>query len=118
MPLKSEFMARGMAAGAAGLVGQDPAATTLTATGSTQGGALALASNFAIFGTVAGSTGAILGERGIYIIVNGGGSPLTVYPQVGGNINGGTLNAGFSVTNGKSAIFISNGLTWGAILSA
>jgi hypothetical protein len=118
MPLRSELMARGMQAGLAGLLAQDPASVPLTAIGSTQITALALVSDFSIFGTVAASTGAILPGRGTSIVVNNGASTLTLYPPVGGNINGGTLNAGISVPAGKSAIAISNGLTNGVIVSA
>lgn len=118
MPLKSELMARGMPAGQASMLAQDPASAPLTAAGSTQLTALALVSDFSIFGTVGASTGAILSGRGTSIVVNNGVSTLTLYPPVGGNINGGTLNAGISVPAGKSAIAISNGLTWGVIVSA
>jgi hypothetical protein len=119
MPLKSEFMARGMPGGQANLIGQDPASAPLTATGNSQATALSLVSSFSVFGTVAASTGAIIGEpRGIYFVANNGANTLTLYPPVGGNINGGTLNAGISIPTGKSAIAISNGLTWGVNVSA
>lgn len=118
MTLKSELMARGMPGGQAGLLGQDAASAALTAIGSTQATALALVSDFSIFGTVAASTGAILGARGISFVVNNGANTLTLYPPVGGNINGGTLNAGISIPVGKSAYAISNGLTYGVIVSA
>lgn len=118
MTLKSELMARGIAAGAAGLLGQDAAATALTAAGSTQATALALVSDFSIFGTVAASTGAILAGRGVTFVANGGANTLKLYPPVGGNINGGTVNVGIDVPAGKSAIAMSNGLTWGVNVSA
>lgn len=118
MTLKSELMARGLPAGPAGLLGQDAASAPLTATGSTQLTALALASDFSIFGTVAASTGAILSARGDTFVVNNGANTLTLYPPVGGNINGGALNAGISVPAGKSAYAQSNGLTFGVIVSA
>jgi len=118
MPLKSELMSSGLTALQANLLAQDPASAALTATGTTQGTALALTSNFSVFGTVGSNTGAILGAPGMYLIVNGGANPLLLYPPVGGNINGGTVNASFSVTNAKSAIAISNGLTWFVNLSA
>lgn len=118
MTLKSELMARGIPAGAAALVGQDPASVPLTATGSTQATALALVSDFSIFGTVAANSGAILGARGDSFVVNNGANTLTLYPPVGGNINGGTLNAGISIPAGKSAYAQSNGLTFGVIVSA
>jgi hypothetical protein len=91
--------------------------TALTATGSTQATALSLISNFSIFGTVAASTGALLAARE-GIVVNGGANALTLYPPVGGNINGGATNAGVSVPAGKSAMFSSSGLTYGVNVSA
>lgn len=118
MTLVSDLMASGIPAAAAEKLAQDAAVTGLTATGSTQVGALALVSKFSIFGTVGASTGAILPARGEVFVVNGGVSTLTLYPPVGGNINGGTLNAGISVPAGKSAFCISNGLTWGVNISA
>lgn len=118
MTLKSELMSAGLPAAAANRIGQDAASAPLTATGSTQGGALALVSDFSIFGTVAASTGAILGARGQSFVVNNGANTLTLYPPVGGNVNGGTLNAGIAIPAGKSAWAISNGLTWGVNVSA
>lgn len=118
MTLKSELMSAGLPAAAANRLGQDPASAPLTATGSTQLTALALVSDFSIFGTVAASTGAILGARGDTFVVNNGANTLTLYPPVGGNINGGTLNAGISIPAGKSAYAQSNGLTFGVIVSA
>lgn len=119
MPLKSELMARGMPGGQANLLAQDPASAALTATGNSQATALSLVSNFSVFGTVAASTGAIIGEpRGIYFVANNGANTLTLYPPVGGNINGGALNAGIAVPAGKSAMAMSNGLTWGVVVSA
>lgn len=118
MTLKSELMTAGMPAAQANRLGQDPASAPLTATGSTQGTALALVSNFSLFGTVAASTGAIVPERGQYFVANNGANTLTLYPIVGGNINGGTLNAGISIPAGKSAMGWSNGLTAGVVVSA
>ena len=118
MTLVSELMARGMPAGQAELVAQDAVTTPQTATGSTQTDAFPIVSKFTIFGTTASNTGALLPARGRVLIVNSGANPLKVYPPVGGNINGGSTNAAFSLTNAKSAIFESNGLTWFANMSA
>lgn len=98
----------------------------LTATGSTQGTALALPSDFNVFGTVAASTGAILPASGInvnitdqYFVVNHGANTLTVYPPTGGKIGTAATNAGFSVAAGKMATFVSLGSgTWAASVSA
>jgi hypothetical protein len=119
MTLASELMARGVPAGAAELIGQDTAATGLTATGSSsQANAYAISSKFSIFSTVAANSGAILPARGRAIVVNGGANSLSLYPPVGGNINGGSTNAAIAVPAGKSAICESNGLTWGVVVSA
>ena len=63
----------------------------LTATGNSQGTALALPSDFNVFTTVAASTGAILPATGpqcnvgdSFIIVNHGAQTLSVYPPTGG----------------------------------
>jgi hypothetical protein len=119
MTLKSELMARGIAAGAAGLLAQDLANTALTAAGTTQATALAMTSNFSIFGTVAASSGAIINQlHGVGWVVNNGANTLTLYPPVGSSINGGATNAGISVPAGKSAYYASNGLNWGVLVSA
>jgi hypothetical protein len=45
---------------------------------------------------------------------------LLVYPVVGGAVQAGATNAGFSIPTLKSALFIARngGLNWAAILSA
>lgn len=85
----------------------------LTATGSTQGTALALPTDFNVFTTVASSTGAILPATGIniqvtdtIIVVNHGANALAVYPPVGGTISTGATNASLSVPAGKTAWFL------------
>lgn len=99
----------------------------LTATGSTQGTALPLPTDFNVFTTVAASTGTILpatqngyGAMGDDItIVNHGANPLTVYPPVGGNVANGATNAGFTVNATKTAFFVNVGAnTWAASVSA
>ncbi len=80
----------------------------LTATGSNQAGALALPSDFCVFTTVAGSTGAILPiatTTDWYTVVNHGAQTLTVYPPIGGAIANGSANAGFSVPATKTCQF-------------
>jgi hypothetical protein len=116
MAQKSDLMAGGQHAALASRLGFDAPSSALTATGSTSADALVLKGNYAIFGTVAASTGAILpAGHGFYFVRNGGASALTVYPPSGSTVNGTTS---FSVTNAKSAFFIVNGLDIGAILSA
>ena len=99
---------------------------SLTATGSTQGTALALPSDFSVFKTVAASTGAILpasstqvNPTDVYFVVNHGANALTVYPPTGGNVANGSTNAGFSVSANKMATFVSlGGGAWAASVSA
>lgn len=80
----------------------------LTATGNSQGTALAVPSDFNVFTTVSASTGCILpnGTPGDwYTIVNHGASTLSVYPPTGGKIANGSANAAFSVGANKTAQF-------------
>lgn len=88
-------------------------ATGLTAVGATQALALVLNAKFNVFGTVAASTSAILpvgvprtDEVGIR---NGGANALTLFPPVGGSINGGAANASVSIAAAATARFISDG---------
>ena len=93
----------------------------LTATGSTQGTALPLPSDFNIFNTVAASTGTVLPPASFQyqitdtvITVNHGANPLTVYPPTGGKIGTSATNAGLAVPSGKTAWFLLVDTTAGA----
>lgn len=122
MTTKNELMSAGFAAGAASRIGFDiPPSVALTAAGSTQATAYVPIGNVNVFGTVASSTGMILplpDGKGVWFVVNNGSNTLTVYPNVGGNINNGTANAGVSVPAGKSAIMIGCSTFWLSIISA
>lgn len=89
----------------------------LTATGSTQGTAYAVAYDNNCFTTVAAGTGAILPASPIpgdeVFIANLGANALTVYPGSGDIINALSANAGFSVAAGKSCLFINIGQSSG-----
>lgn len=102
------IMGCGIGAGAAAAI-NGVATDSLTATGSTQGTALALSSDIAIFSTVAASTGAILPGNGSpsdsVLVHNLGANALTVYPATGQTINGGAANASFSIPASKAALF-------------
>lgn len=79
---------------------QGRTAKTLAATGTTQGGALALPADVCAFSTVGSGAGAIIppcnpGDSGI--VYNGGLNTLSLYPPVGGAINFGSTNAAYSV---------------------
>jgi hypothetical protein len=101
-------------------------ADSQTATGTTQATGFSLAYDTVVFTTVAASTGATLPGGNIaqpgdeVAVANLGANSLSVYPPVGGNINGGAANAALAVAAGKTAYFIARngGLNWIAILSA
>lgn len=98
-------------------------ANSLTAAGTTQGTALLVTEELNVFTTVASSTGAILrsdlGPGDEQEVANYGANALTVYPPVGGKIQNGSLNAGFSVGTNKTARFRSiDGLNFTAVLSS
>lgn len=85
-------------------------AAGLTATGTLQADALALAANHNVFTTVAAGTGALLptcgaGSQLSVSVYNRGASPLAVYPQVGGTIAGLSANASVLVRPEQSAHF-------------
>jgi hypothetical protein len=96
--------------------------SALTATGTTQATALALADNtWHEFTTVASGTGAVLPQNespSQVSIFNAGVNTILIYPQPGGTINNGTVNAPFSVFAGGaynfSAISATNWYSFGA----
>jgi hypothetical protein len=97
--------------------------TLLTATGTTQATAYPLVNNaLHEFTTVASGSGAILPVPAItseITITNSGGSTLLVYPQVGGTIANGSVNAAVSLTAGSSVTYWANSLTnWYALNAA
>jgi hypothetical protein len=115
-----------------GVPGQQAQSTTAgvpltgqTATGSTQGTAFAITSDFVVFSTVAASTGARLpaasapsltAQAGdVYVVVNYGANALAVYPPTGGNISNAGVNASVSIPANKTGDFycIGNNL-WAA----
>lgn len=99
MPLQARLTVAGLSSIQAQAI-QGTAANSLTATGSTQGTALALPADINKFTTVAASTGAIIppanpGDSGT--VFNGGANALSLYPPVGGKINGLSTNAAYSI---------------------
>lgn len=98
----------------------------LTATGSTQVTAFQMSADTSVFTTVAAGTGALLTPAAIVTpgdemqVANLGANALLVYPPLGGNINGGATNVGFSIPVGKTAALTARvgGLNWIAVLSA
>lgn len=86
----------------------------LTAAGTTQATAWPIQNEYAEFGTVAAGSGAVLPTSQFiggltpgdtFTVANMGANALLVYPPVGGKINLGAANAGFSVASGKVATF-------------
>lgn len=118
MALKDELMHSSLPAAAASKLGFDTGALTVTAAGSTQGGATTLVSNFSL--VTGGSGGGVLinEKHAMTAVINNTGGNVTVYPPVGGSINALSANAGLVVGNGKQAIFVPAGLNWVGILSA
>jgi hypothetical protein len=108
MASTENLMAGGIQASVAKQIGLEVPVTGLTATGSTQAGALALTSNCSIFATVGASTGCLVSADKDSFIFNGGSNTLSVYPPIGAgfNFNGGTVNAAFSISAGKGGYFV------------
>lgn len=122
MAFTSDLMAFGASPFLAGAV-VGSVSNNLTATGSTQGTALALTASLNVVTTTAASTGVLLPpmQAGDDVLVtNLGASSLSVYPRTGGTIQGGSANAAFAVAAGKTARFIArdNSANSVALLSA
>lgn len=116
MALKSDFMALGIAAAVAAKLGFDPL-TVFAAAGSSQATATTLTANNS--NITSGTGGVIIGlPNETNLIMNNSGSNITVYPPVGGTINGGTLNAGFTLTSAKSLRIDAAGTNYIANMSA
>jgi hypothetical protein len=84
-------------------------ASGLTAAGSTQGTALALTNNISVITTAAASTGVRLPSTvagTLFVVVNRGANPITVYPPTGGTIDGGATNAGVALAITTAARFV------------
>lgn len=117
MSSTAELMASGMAASAANQLGSDTV-TGIVAAGSTQTDATALTVEFVEIATAGASTGVKLNDgASVYVVYNGGANAVKVYPPVGSFMNG-TVNAAFSVTNAKTAIFFRSNLRFIGVLSA
>jgi hypothetical protein len=116
MALKGELMASGMPSGQANRLGLDTF-TVVTQVGSSQATALSLTSN--CVNVTAGTGGVIITQtHAMHCIANNSGANCVVYPPLGGAINGGTVNAGFTLTTGKTLIVFSAGLNFIANMSA
>lgn len=122
MAAVENLMAEGLPASLAKQIGLEAPVTGLTATGTTQGGALALTSTFSVFGTVGASSGCQCSIDKNSFIYNGGVSALTVYPgaaSAGFNFAGLAAGTGISVPANKGAFFMpSRGGAIAALISA
>src|SRR5277367_2648990 len=104
MAQKQELMASGLPYEASKQIGFDTF-TVVAAAGSGQTSATLPASN--CVNVTSGSGGVIMpANTELFIGVNGSGGTITLYPPVGGAINGGSTNSGFSWTNNKTLFAI------------
>lgn len=122
MAAAENLMAGGIPASIAKEIGLEIPVTGLTATGTTQAGALALTSNFSVFSTVLASSGCQCSIDKDSYIYNGGANPLTVYPGTaaqGFAFAGLAAGTGISVPANKGILTIpARGGTIAAIVSA
>jgi hypothetical protein len=99
MPLAQRLVQAGLSAvQAAAIAGT--VADNLTATGTTQGGALALGADTNRLTTVSANSGAILPAMNpgdSVEVINVGANALKLYPPVGGQINALGTNAAYSI---------------------
>lgn len=121
MALAKKMMQGGVSAGAAKAINGD-IASALTATGTTQGTALALNAALNVMGTVSSGTGVILPACELsddLMVYNGGANALLIYPDSGAKINGQSTNAAISLAT-ATAIKLKrvSATQWVGILSA
>lgn len=108
MSLQQRLVIAGLSAVQAQAI-QGTVQTGLTATGSTQGTALALPADVNNVTTVAASTGVVLPAMnpGDEIVVrNGGANALLLYPPVGGAINALSTNTGYSIATATPLCYV------------
>jgi hypothetical protein len=118
MSSPAELMALGMPNTQANSLGSDTATGVAAAGSSSQTAATKLTAAFNEIATAAANSGVMLTAfSDFHLIFNGGASPVLVYPPVGSFMNG-SLNASYSVTNGKSAFFFRSGIRYIGHLSA
>ena len=103
----------------------DGAHATVVGVGTVVGAAAALVEGTNYLTSETGQTAFILPSKqaeGSPIVVRGGTVAALVFPPTGGIVNAGAVNASFSVTAAKTAVFFpvndGTGLNWIAVLSA
>lgn len=118
MSTPAELMAAGLPALQANSLGSDTATGVVAAGSSSQTAATKLSVAFNEIATAASNSGVMLTPfSDFHLIFNGGANAVLVYPPVGGFMNG-SLNASFSVGNGKSGFFFRAGNRYIGHLSA
>jgi hypothetical protein len=121
MPSSGELIGLGETPRLAGLIGNLPSAKT--GVGTAQAGATPITTNFTVLTASGGNTAFILpavpAGSGPYICINQSGTTALVFGQTGENIQGGGVNASFSVANNKCVMFFKISSTlWAANLTA
>lgn len=119
MSQPSELSGTGMPPALANQLGQTQT-LGVSAAGTTQATATAVAAGFVDVTTAASNAGVILpvaAGAAITSVRNGDSNTMKVYPAVGDLMNG-TANAAFSITTGKVGIFVPCGNRWHGNLSA
>ena len=121
MALAKKMMGGGISAGQAKAINGDTA-SALTAAGTTQGTGYAINAGCVVFSTVAASSGATLPACEIadeVYVYNGGANGLTVYPDLGAQINGVAVNGGVTCPTATAMLFKRITTTrWIAMMSA
>lgn len=96
----------------------DIGVSAVTGVGTTQSGAPTLPAGVVVVTSTAGQTAAVLpsGSGAPVIARVTGGTAATIFPPVGGSINGGTVNTSVSVASASIAVFYPhpNGLDYTA----
>lgn len=113
-----QIAATGIQPLAARVLGEIVNPTTLVLAGTTQGTATAISSGFTVQPVSAASsqTGGILPNHNIgrsVTVSNLSSTSSTIYPPVGGQINGLSANTGVAVAANKSALFVALSMTAG-----
>jgi hypothetical protein len=97
-------------------------ATTVTAAGTTQGTAFAIAADRVVIGTAAAGTGVILPTPVVgqsTTIINNGANAVNVFPATGGQINALGSNAAYSLAAGAGVVLIAQSTTgWSSVSAA
>jgi hypothetical protein len=121
MPSAAELIGLGEAPKLAGLIGNLPSAKT--GVGTTQAGATPITTNFTVLTTAGGATGFLLptvpAGSGPYFLFVSTSTTATIFPPVGGSIQGAATDAKFDLAQNKGALFYKISSTaWAVNLSA